>query len=80
MLSVFLRRFFFSFGRKNFFSGELLRSLVYVYNDFLKFLVFNVLKKLLKNITSLRVCSGLYAYAEHTRQELMRMLSIRVRS
>ncbi len=67
-----------SFGKKNF-SGELLRSLVNVYND-LKFLIFKVLKKLLKNITSLRVCSGLYAYAEHTRQELMRMLSKRVRN
>ncbi len=43
-------------------------------------------KKLLKNFTSLRVCSGLYAYAEqgsgahaeHMRQELMHMLSIRI--
>jgi len=31
-------------------------------------------------LTSLRVCSGLYAYAEHTHQELVRMLSIRVRN
>ncbi len=29
-------------------------------------------------MTSLRVCSGLYAYAEHTHQELMRKLSIRI--
>jgi hypothetical protein len=30
----------------------------------------------LKNLTSLRECSGLYAYAEHTHQELVRKLSI----
>jgi hypothetical protein len=69
-----------SFGKKKIFSGELLRSLVNVYNDFLKFLIFKGLKKLFKNLTSLRACSGLYAYAEHTRQELIRMLSIRGRS
>jgi hypothetical protein len=68
-----------SFGKKIFFSGELLRSLVNVYNDFLKFLIFKVLKKLLKNITSLRACSGLYAYAEHAHQFLTRMLSISVK-
>ena len=72
--------FFPSWGHTKFFSGELLRSLVNVYNDFLKFLIFKGLKKLFKNLTSLRACSGLYAYAEHTRQELMRMLSIRGRS
>ena len=44
-------------------------------------LVFYVLiKNLLKNLTSLRVCSGLYAYAEHTHQELVRKLSIRARN
>jgi hypothetical protein len=37
-------------------------------------------KNLLKNLTSFGVCSGLYAYAGHTRQELMRMLSLRVRN
>ncbi len=41
MLSVFLRRFFFlSWGQKIFFSGELLRPLVTVKNDFLNFLIF----------------------------------------
>ncbi len=58
----------------------LLRPLVNVKNNFLKFLIFQVLKKLLKNLTSLRVCSGLYAYAEHTHQELVRQLSIRARN
>ncbi len=57
----------------------LLRPLVSVHNDFLKFLIFEVLKKLLKKYTSLCVCSGFYAYAEHTRQELVRKLSICVR-
>ena len=33
-----------------------------------------------KNLTSWRVCSGLYAYAEHTHQELTRTLSVRVRN
>jgi hypothetical protein len=58
----------------------LLRPLVSVKNNFLNFLIFYVLKKLLKNLTSLRVCSGLYAYAEHTHQELVRKLSIRARN
>jgi hypothetical protein len=58
---------------------ELLRPLVSVNNDFLKFFIFEVLKKLLKNYTSLRICSGLSAYAEHTHQELVRKLSIRAR-
>ncbi len=58
---------------------RMLRPLVSVNNDFLKFFIFEVLKKLLKNYTSLRVCSSLYAYAEHTRQELVRKLSIRAR-
>ena len=49
---------------------ELLRPLVSVNND-LTFFIFKVLKKLLKNLTSLRVCSGLYEYAEHMHQELM---------
>ncbi len=41
MLSVFLRRFFSKLGPKNFFfSGELLRPLVRVKNDFLKFVIF----------------------------------------
>jgi hypothetical protein len=73
-------RFFLSLGQKNFCSVELLRTLVSVNNDFLKFLIFKVLKKLLKNFTSLCVCSGLYAYAEHTRQELVRKLSIRIKN
>ena len=58
----------------------LLRPLVSVKNNFLKFLIFSVLKKLLKNLASLRVCSGLYADAEHTHQELVRKLSIRARN
>jgi hypothetical protein len=66
-------------GQKNFFSVELLRPLGSVNNNFLEFFIFEVLKKLLKFFTSLRVCSGLYAYAEHTHQELMRKLSIRAR-
>ncbi len=41
MLSLFLRRFFFlSFGHKFFFSMALLRQLVSVKNNFLKFLIF----------------------------------------
>ncbi len=41
MLSLFLRRFFFlSFGPKIFFSLALLRPVVSVNNDFLKFLIF----------------------------------------
>ena len=38
MLSLFLRRL--SFGHKNFFSMALLRPLVSVNNDFLKFFIF----------------------------------------
>ncbi len=64
--SIFKEVFFLSFGPKVFFSVALLRPLVSVNSDFLKFLIFQVLKKILKNLTSLRVCSGLYAYAEHT--------------
>ncbi len=79
MLSLFLRRTFFKFGPKFFFSVELLRPLVSVNNDFLKFFISEVLKKLLKFFTSLRVCSGLYAYAEHTCQEVVCKLSIRAR-
>jgi hypothetical protein len=78
MLSLFLRRLFLVWAKK-FFSVELSRPLVSVNNDFLKFFFFEVLSKLFKNLTSLRVCSGLYAYAEHTRQELMHKLSIRAR-
>jgi hypothetical protein len=72
---------------------EFLRPIVSVNNDFLKFIIFEVLKKLFKNFTSLRICSGLYAEAEHMHQELMlklssehtrkalvRMLSIHVRN
>jgi hypothetical protein len=40
MLSLFLRRFFSKLGPKKFFSVELLRSLVSVNNDFLKFFIF----------------------------------------
>jgi hypothetical protein len=65
-------------GQKKFFF-ELLRPLVSVNKDFLKFFIFEVPKKLVTKFTSLRVCSGLYAYTEHTRQELMRKLSIRAR-
>ncbi len=78
--SIFKEVFFLSFGQKFFFSMALLRPLVSVTNNFLKFLTFQVLKKLLKNLTSLLVCSGLYAYAEHTHQELVRKLSIRARN
>jgi hypothetical protein len=66
-------------GQKILFSVELLRPLVSVNNGFLQFFIFEVLKKLLQNFTSLRVCSGLYAYAEHMHQELMCKLSIRAR-
>ncbi len=78
--SNFKEDFFVSLGQKIFFSVELLRPLVSVNDDFLKFFIFEVLKKLLNNFTSLRVCSGLYAYAEHTHQELTRTLSVRVRN
>ncbi len=36
--------------------------------------------KFLKVLTSLRVCSDLYAHAEHTRQELMHTLRIRIKN
>ncbi len=78
--SIFKEVFFQSFGPKIFFTMALLRPLVSVKNNFLEFLIFQVLKKLLQNCTSLRVCSGLYAYAEHTHQELVRKLSIRARN
>jgi hypothetical protein len=79
MLSLFLRRFFLSFGN-NFFSVELLRPLVSVNNDFKHFFIYNeVLKKLLKSVTSLCIYSSLYAYAERTHQELMHKLSMRAR-
>ena len=60
--------FFLSWGQKNFFPGELLRPFVRVKNDFLKFLIFERAKPHLVSD----------AHAEHTRQELMRMLSIRI--
>ncbi len=41
--SIFREVFFISFGQKNFFSVELLRPLVSVNNDFLKFFIFQVL-------------------------------------
>jgi hypothetical protein len=100
MLSLFLRRFSLSLGQKIFFPVELLRPLVSVNNDFLKFYIFEVLKKLLKffllpyayapafmRTLSIRVrnwcacwayAQGTGAHAEHTRQELMRMLSIHI--
>ncbi len=40
MLSLFLRRFFSKFWPKDFFSMALLRPLVSVKNNFLKFLIF----------------------------------------
>ncbi len=60
-----------------FFSVELLRPLVSVNKDFLKFAISEVL---LKNLLpyAYALGPGLYAYAGHTRQELMRMLSIRI--
>jgi hypothetical protein len=79
--SVYFKEIFFvSLGQKKLFSVKLLRPLVSVNINFLNFFIFEVLKKLLKIFTSLRVCSGLYAYAEHTHQELTRMLSVRVRN
>jgi hypothetical protein len=69
-----------SLGQKFFFSVELLRPLVSVNKDFLKFFNFEVPKKLYKICYFLvHMLHGLYAYAEHTRQELMRKLSIRAR-
>ncbi len=60
MLSLFLRNFFsLSFGPQIFFSVALLRPEVSVNKKFFKIFNFLVLKKLLKNLTSLRVCSGL---------------------
>jgi len=44
------------------------------------FLLFQVLKKLIKSLTSLCICSNLYAYTEHTGQELMHAMSIRLRT
>ena len=68
-LSLFLRMFFLSLGQIIFFSVELLRPLVSVNNDFIKFFIFEVLKKLLKFVLP-------YAYAP----AFMRKLSIRDRN
>ncbi len=74
-MHLFLRRFFFKFGPKKFFCGTFKTiTVVSVNNDLLNFFIFEVLKKLFKNLTSVRVCSGLYAPA------FMRMLSIRIRN
>ncbi len=91
MLSLFWRRFFLSLGQKNIFSVELLRLLVSVNNDFLKFFIFEVPKKLVKKfyflagmLQPLSVCwaytSGTDVQAEHTCKALVRMLSIRLRN
>ncbi len=52
-----------------------MRPFVGVSKDFLKFFAF--IKILLKIFVILCVCSDSYAYAEHTHQELMRMLICR---
>ncbi len=65
-------------GQKFIFSVELLRPLVSVNKDFLEFFICEVLNIFFTNFISLRICSSLYAYAEHTLQELMRKLSIHV--
>ncbi len=67
MLSLFLRRFFSKLGPKFFFSVELLRSLVSVNNDFLKFF------RYLKNYLKIWLPDA-YAPA------FMRMLSIHIRN
>jgi hypothetical protein len=69
MLSLFLKRFFLSLGQKIFFSVELLRPLVSVNNDFLKFSFLRYQKNYLKKLLP-------YAYAP----AFVCMLSIRVRN
>jgi hypothetical protein len=80
MFSVFLRRIFFEFGQKIFFFPEAFETICKRQQRFLK--IFDVLGtlKIIKKLNSLRACSYLYAHAEHTGQELMRTLSIRVRN
>ncbi len=58
----------------------ILRIFVSVCTDCLKFLLIQALLKIIMILTSLHICSDLYAYAEHKVQELMRMLCIRVRN
>ncbi len=66
-------------GQEKFFR-EALRPFVSVHRDFCKFSQFLVLEKLLEIFSSLRACSDLYAHTEHTGQELMRTLTIRISS
>ncbi len=87
--SIFKEVFFLSFGQKFFFPVALLRPLISVNNDFLKFFNFLGTEKIIKKydfltrmLWPLCVCwayaSGTGAQAEHTRKELVRMLSIRI--
>jgi hypothetical protein len=75
MLSLILRGILLSLGQKQIFSVELLRPFVSVKRFFA---VLGI--KLLKSLISLWACSDLYAHAKHTGQELMRALSVHVRS
>ncbi len=73
---VIWRIIFFSLGQKKLFSWSLWDHLLAI---FVMFAVLVTLK-LLKNLTSLRACSDLYAHAEHTGQDLLRALSMRIRN
>jgi hypothetical protein len=81
MLSLILRRIFcLSLGKKIFFYPEALETICKRQLRFLK--IFDVLGtlKMIKKLNSLRACFDLYTHAEHTGQELMRTLSVRVRN
>jgi hypothetical protein len=64
-LSLILRRIFVEFGQ--FFFSELLRP----FASFSKFFAVLGILKVLKIFVKLCVCSDLYAYVDHMRQELM---------
>ncbi len=74
MLSLILRRIFVEFGQ--FF----LRSFCDHLTVSVKFFAVLGILKVLKIFVKLCVCSDLYAYVDHMRQELMHTLMIRVRN
>ncbi len=62
---------FFLFGAEYIFATD--------NNDYFLFFCFRY-KKIIKNIRKLMRITDLYAYADHTHQEQMRTLSLRIRS
>ncbi len=68
-----------SLGKKYFFQ-EALETICRCQKRFVKIFVILGTLKIIKILNSLRACSDLSAHAEHTGQELTRMLSVRVRN